>query len=361
MAEKSPAKSINQKKKPFVDNLDLPASYNKTNLTLIARDPHWIFAYWELASSTLEEWKTKIGQDFYSATRVLRMYDVTLKDFNGSNANQWFDLSVGNAENWYISMWSDNVSYCADLGLRFPDGRFFGLVRSNVVTTPRVNPSGRNDQVWMNVEDNSVHKSFAYGNINNPHSQHSGNKAAANNPFKSKRINLDEDDIRMYYSRLSPSLRDVISERLARNRSSKTNNSGRPSVSINNDTRMFENFTLNKANSKRRAFAGASGMIESPGASESLVKGASEMMQPVGRKFFFEIGTELIVYGRTEPDAEVRMNDRKIDLRSDGTFGMRFALPDGNIPLDFTAISGDKVEKRTITTAVERLKTKRKP
>ena len=90
------------------------------------------------------------------------------------------------------------------------------------------------------------------------------------------------------------------------------------------------------------------------GGSENL-GGASEFVQPdKKRNFFFEIGAELIVYGRTEPDAEVRLGDKKVDLRPDGTFSMRFALPDGKIPLPFTATSKDKIDTKKITTEVER-------
>lgn len=100
------------------------------------------------------------------------------------------------------------------------------------------------------------------------------------------------------------------------------------------------------------------------GSSEETAGGASESFQGAseqnakGRKFFFELGTELIVYGRTEPDAQVWWGEKKITLRSDGTFGMRLALPDGRIPLGFTAESGDKVEQREISTGVEREKTR---
>jgi len=94
------------------------------------------------------------------------------------------------------------------------------------------------------------------------------------------------------------------------------------------------------------------------GASEILSSGASERHQGAkARKFFFELWTELIVYGRTEPDAMVKHGDKVVTLRPDGTFTMRFALPDGNIPLDFTATSNDKVETRRIATAVERFRT----
>ena len=89
--------------------------------------------------------------------------------------------------------------------------------------------------------------------------------------------------------------------------------------------------------------------------SENIHGGASEFVYPSKkRQFFFEIGAELIVYGRTEHDAEVKLGDKKVGLRPDGTFSMRFALPDGKIALPFAATSKDKIDTRKITTEVER-------
>jgi hypothetical protein len=41
-------------------------------------------------------------------------------------------------------------------------------------------------------------------------------------------------------------------------------------------------------------------------------------------------------------------------LRPDGTFSLRFALPDGKIVLDAHAVSADGVEEQTIIPRVER-------
>jgi hypothetical protein len=72
------------------------------------------------------------------------------------------------------------------------------------------------------------------------------------------------------------------------------------------------------------------------------------------RGFWFVIGTELIVYGATEPDATVTCQGRPVTLRSDGTFTLRFALPDGGQTFPCTAISLDRANAITITTHVER-------
>ncbi len=72
------------------------------------------------------------------------------------------------------------------------------------------------------------------------------------------------------------------------------------------------------------------------------------------RKFFFKLDAELIVYGATEPSAKVMIQGEPITLRPDGTFTMRFSLPDGRQILPAVAYSGDGVEERTIVLAVER-------
>jgi hypothetical protein len=64
------------------------------------------------------------------------------------------------------------------------------------------------------------------------------------------------------------------------------------------------------------------------------------------RGFWFNVNAELIIYGATEPDATVTIGDRKIQLRPDGSFSFRFALPDGNYSLPAAAHSADGEETR---------------
>ena len=77
------------------------------------------------------------------------------------------------------------------------------------------------------------------------------------------------------------------------------------------------------------------------------------------RGFRLWVETELILYGATEPDARLTVQGKEVKLRGDGTFSMRFALPDGAIDLPVTAISADQAEEQTIETKVNR-KSKRK-
>lgn len=84
---------------------------------------------------------------------------------------------------------------------------------------------------------------------------------------------------------------------------------------------------------------------------QSLGTGA---LASFGRDFHFEIDAELIVYGCTEPNARVTLQGEPVQLRPDGTFTVRFSLPDSRQIIPAVAASPDGVEERTIVLAVER-------
>jgi hypothetical protein len=82
--------------------------------------------------------------------------------------------------------------------------------------------------------------------------------------------------------------------------------------------------------------------------------GASEERPAHHQGFWFVLGTELLVHGSTEPDARVTCQGRPVELRSDGTFTLRFALPDGTQMIPCMAESADGSQAITITPAVEK-------
>lgn len=72
------------------------------------------------------------------------------------------------------------------------------------------------------------------------------------------------------------------------------------------------------------------------------------------RGFHFWLECELIIYGGTESNAKVTMQGRPVQLRPDGTFTLRYGLPDGKFIFDCHAASADGVEERVITPIVSR-------
>ena len=72
------------------------------------------------------------------------------------------------------------------------------------------------------------------------------------------------------------------------------------------------------------------------------------------RGFHFEIDAEMIVFGKTEPDARVTLQGEPVKLRPDGTFTMRYALPNSRQVIPAVAHSAGGLEQRTVVLAVER-------
>lgn len=72
------------------------------------------------------------------------------------------------------------------------------------------------------------------------------------------------------------------------------------------------------------------------------------------REFGFELDAELIVYGNTVPGARVTLQGDPVDLRADGSFTVRFRLPNCRQVIPAVACSSDGMEQRTIVLAVER-------
>ena len=92
------------------------------------------------------------------------------------------------------------------------------------------------------------------------------------------------------------------------------------------------------------------GAITSPG----ITSGASPIRKAQERKFWMAVDCELIIYGATESDAKVTVQGKPINLRPDGTFTLRFALPNGKQAITVRAVSADNLEESTITPIVNR-------
>ena len=352
----------------FEDSLDLPQDYNETYLALIARDPNWMYAYWEVSGRRIEDLRQEYGDEyFYQGVHVLRVYDVTYIEFDGTNANHWFDIDVGPfSRNWYVNLWNDNCTYCVEIGMRFPDGHFKSFMRSNYVQTPRLNSSSRSDVIWLEVDEHKNAKPFVNVSLRR------GNGGSGG--IGKRRLFLTDEEVREYYARYFNRLKEVLSERFVEDFQMKSKEVQKSvqidSINFYIDEVVVEKLLKRRGVTRRIRVGASEERFEQEwwyeGASERLQGGASdvrfweEQLSLKKRKFFFEIGTELIVYGRTEPDAKVTLGGKDVKLNPDGTFQLRYLLKDQTIPFDFLAESSNKIDKRWISTSVIRTETKYK-
>lgn len=86
----------------------------------------------------------------------------------------------------------------------------------------------------------------------------------------------------------------------------------------------------------------------------SSFRGQPEVAEVKPKGFWLKADTELIVYGTTETDAELTVAGEKVNLNSDGSFSLRFALPDGTKQIPIVATSSDKSISKQITFNVTR-------
>lgn len=124
----------------------LPSEYGQERVVVLARDPDTVFAYWEVPQERLDKKRAEFGG---SGRLCIRVYDVTGVSFDGTNATAYFDQEVHERiGSWYFELQRPGRKFCADIGLRAPDGRFATIARSNAATMPRDAVSEVLDEQW---------------------------------------------------------------------------------------------------------------------------------------------------------------------------------------------------------------------
>jgi len=116
----------------------LPEGYGDNHLVILSRDPFWFFSYWEITHERAEQIRTAHGRDCWDiAALVLRVYDLGESAATPIDSSHHFDVEVNKAaRQWYVQVPVSGHVYVADLGLRWPDGKFVALFRSSRAPTP---------------------------------------------------------------------------------------------------------------------------------------------------------------------------------------------------------------------------------
>ena len=133
----------------------LPSRYGVTMLTLLVRDPWWLYGYWEVTQAQAAAVQRMMSPEERAQYQtVLRLYDVTGAPDDLGRAHRTLDVVLTHdVDNWFIDTGEANRTWVAELGYRTASGRWYALVRSNVVTTPRAGPSDQCDEAWMTTDD----------------------------------------------------------------------------------------------------------------------------------------------------------------------------------------------------------------
>jgi hypothetical protein len=132
----------------------IPWGYGETRIRAMARDPSWIFAYWEFTDEALTRARAEVNDP--DARTTLRICDTTYRLFDGTNANWSVDLPVDRGtRDYYVCVSRPASTFHVDIGVKSHAGHFATIARSGAVETPRDGISADTRVEWMTVEPDS--------------------------------------------------------------------------------------------------------------------------------------------------------------------------------------------------------------
>lgn len=320
----------------YEDLGELPVTYYEDTLFLTARDPRWLFAYWDFdwARFPLDAFRGGVPQYF-------------LKLITQAGAEESVTEIKPEARNWYLPANHPNTSYYAEIGFYGPSGAWNKLVASPLTTTPGEALAPEAEAEFATVPAHltferlleMVKEHMAEGeSLISALSRIAGEGRLQFRPGQAP--NWTDDQKKLLAALLGDSLVDTI---------------GLGSEEID----MLLRKTLSeKLHSEVSSFSLVSELL-APGPTSlfsgitSWGVGASWSAQPFSvkreRGFFMHVNAEIIFYGGTDPDATVWVDGKEIQLAADGTFRYHFTLPDGDFAIPIVAQSPDKVEQRSAT------------
>jgi hypothetical protein len=307
---------------------DLPAGDSR--IVLLPRDPQWAYTYWDIPNDHKEELRRQGGQ-----TLALRIYDVTDVDLDYQSPHSIQEYPADElAREWYLPIPVSDRDYVIDVGYRTADGGWLVLARSARVHIPPVYPSDWIEDVFITVdfEEDLRAKTF-YELV--PPSKKLATAAAATagggNPIYEQIFGLAESaEAQRVAGSIFGSMQHVPG-------------SAAPEQALSS-----------------YVFPSGVGMWAVPTVSGLTMSGvgmsgfSASAVPARPRKFWLVADAELIVYGATEPDANVTIGGRPIKLNSDGTFRFQMSFQDGLIDYPILAVAADGEQTRSIHMKFER-------
>jgi hypothetical protein len=111
--------------------------YNTDRIQLLAIDPNRLYAYWSVSDRKKWLCAQHFELDWFAMAKIIRIYNTTDLFFDGTNANHFFDIPVGESLSWQVHHLNPDSTYVADFGTYNIFGQFIPIMRSHAVKTPR--------------------------------------------------------------------------------------------------------------------------------------------------------------------------------------------------------------------------------
>jgi hypothetical protein len=135
-----------------IDSGELPWGYGENRITALVRDPDSAYLYWEVTDDGIAGARSRLGPAGAAGWCNLRVYDTTGRDFDGTNANDYFDIRVERTDREYFLMIRRPSSTMhVEIGIKTSEGYFQPITRSGRAEFPRNTPSPDTALQWLTV------------------------------------------------------------------------------------------------------------------------------------------------------------------------------------------------------------------
>ncbi len=338
---------------------ELPSAYGTQHLLLAARDPHWLYAHWDLTDEQQRRYNA------LSADRhlILRIYANEIS----RSAEQEVRLNP-ESRHWFVHVDRAGVKYLAELGYYRTRGQWITIATSSPTLTPPDTVSEDTSAEFATIPFElpmekllSLVKEAVQENV--PLAEALKEIQTQNFPELPPLPKLSTSG--PIKETVARSTRPVTSKvRKSQPRRAEWTPAQEQSlakiISMDHVRRVWMGSMEITEVIRRQvaqelasmAAAGLAGAPENWPTSPARAPGAGGISSPSAaagkpeKGFWFNVNAELIIYGATESDATVTIAGRKIRLRPDGSFSYRFALPDGRYELPIVAVSADETDGR---------------
>ncbi|HET7624861.1 MAG TPA: DUF4912 domain-containing protein [Verrucomicrobiae bacterium] len=334
--------------------IELPESYGTQNLLFTARDPHWLYAHWDIS----REQQQRFNSLSVDRHLVLRIHSRELSP----KPEQEIHVHP-ESRHWFVHVNRGGEKYIAELGYYSRSGRWTTISISVAAQTPPDTLAENTSADFATlpletpmanllslVEENALEKSPQTETFQEPRAEtHSETRkmnpaetpravAAASSKNIEPRHFQEKNHVAQKTHSWTPAQERALAEMVSMDHVRRV---WTGSLEI---AELIRGEIANEFASiaAQPGFAPTS-PVEAPGGISSAQNFSAPSPQ---QNFWFNVNAELVIYGATERDANVTIGGRKIRLRPDGTFSYRFALPDGNYELPIVAVSADGTDGR---------------
>lgn len=130
----------------------IPWGYGRDRVTAMVVDPERLYVYWEVTDDAIERAQIGLGATGLDAWLNLRVYDVTGRIFDGTNAHSYFDCAIAREDrHWFLHVGKPGSTVCVELGMKSREGYFVRIVRSGRADFPRREPVPSGPVDWLSV------------------------------------------------------------------------------------------------------------------------------------------------------------------------------------------------------------------